>query len=198
MELRKSVPPPRQAAVKKPQVGLIAGKTDFRGLLKAPYVRFSIVRRDDPSKRFFFYIGNKGNQSVVPWGEDTVVEPGYFTLQMEPGPYKITRIAIPVGSTVAEEDLELDFEVIAGKTYYVGTLDIEGTKEKVKFGGVPLIRPGFSYRLAVKDEMDEAVMEMRERLSPDMALMEKRLFTVVSVNDGELPPTDVLRPGTRK
>ncbi|NTV29182.1 MAG: hypothetical protein HGA80_03770 [Candidatus Omnitrophica bacterium] len=188
----------KPVVAKKPQFGLIAGKTDFQGLLKAPYVRFEIVRQDDPADKFFFYIGSKGNQSVVPWGEEKVVEPGYFTLQLAPGVYKILHIAIPVGSTIAEESLELDFEVAAGKVCYVGTLDVEGTKEKVKFGGVPLLRPGFDYRLAVRDEMGEAVTALQNMLPPDMPAVERRLFKIVAVQDGDIPPTDVLKPGIRK
>ena len=182
---------------KPPQPGLIAGKTEFRGLLKAPYVRLLIVKRDDPAKQFFFYVGSKGNQSVVPWGEERSVEPGYFTLELSPGAYKITQIAIPVGSTIADEKMELDFEVLAGKAVYVGTLDVDGTGEKVKFGGVPLIKPGFTYHLVVRDEMDAADV-LRGMLPASMSSIEKRLFNVVSAVDDGLPPTENLKPEIRK
>lgn len=184
--------------VKVPDFGFIAGKTDFRGLLKAPYVRFLIVNRDDPSKKIFFYIGSKGNQSVVPWGEETVVAPGYFILRLPPGAYKVTHIAIPVGSTIAEEGFGLNFDVVAGKAIYVGTLDVDGTQEKIKFGGVPLVRPGFAYRLEIRDEMVEAEGVLRTMLPPETAMVEKRLFRAGLVKEGEIPPTEVLRPGVHK
>jgi hypothetical protein len=192
-DIRKSTP-----VVKKPAAGFIAGKTDFRGLLKTAYVRLTVIRRDDPSRQFFFYVGSKGNQSVVPWGEERSVEPGYFVLEFAPGPYKITQIAIPVGSTMAEEDLELDFEVRPGKAVYVGTLDVDGTKEKVKFGGVPLIRPGFAYRLAIHDDIAEALSGLKAMLPAGIATVDKGLFTVVSAADNGIPPEGVLRPGVRK
>jgi hypothetical protein len=183
---------------KKLQEGFIIGKTDFKGLLKTAYVRLLIVSRDDPASRYYFYVGSKGNQSVVPWGEGKVIDPGYFMLQLPPGPYKMTSIAIPVGSTIAEEGMELDFDVVAGKAFYVGTLDVDGTKEKIKFGGVPLVRPGFVYKLSVVDDFAEAVVGARTLLPDAKMPLVRNIFTVVSATGGDIPSSDLRWPSGKK
>lgn len=195
---KRPVVPKPVIVPKPPQPGFISGMTDFRGLLKAPYVRLLIAKRDDPSQQFFIYFGSKGNQSVVPWGTEKVVEPGYFVIELAPGAYKIIQIAIPVGSTIADEGMELDFDVLPGKAVYVGTLEVDGTKEKVKFGGVPLIRPGFAYHLFVRDEIADALGMLKGMLPESITAVEKRLFTVVSATEDGLPPTEMLKPGVKK
>ncbi len=183
--------------LKKAKFGFIIGKTDFQGLLKAAYVRLSIIKRDEPAQQYYFYVGSKSNQSVVPWGEGKVIEPGYFVLELPPGLYKVTSIAIPVGSTIAEEGMELDFDVIAGKAVYVGSLNVEGTKERIKFGGVPLIRPGFDYKLSVTDDFAEAGVEAH-RLLPDARIpLVKNMFVVVASGNG-IPTSNLLWPNDKK
>lgn len=159
-------------------LAFVFGKTDFSGLLKTPYVRLLVVRRDDPSKQFFFIFGSKANQDVLPWKEGQLIEPGYFYLHLAPGPYRITEIAIPVASTMAEETVSLDFDVRPGVISYVGTLDVNGTKERVKFGGVPLVKPGFEYTLLVRDEFDEALEVLKERYADVRSAFKKELFKV--------------------
>ncbi|MBF0618611.1 MAG: hypothetical protein HQL19_00405 [Candidatus Omnitrophica bacterium] len=156
--------------------GTIFGKTDFKGLLKAAYVRLTIVDRKDPAKQYYFFVGSHANLSVVPWGEGRVIEPGYFGLSLPVGEYKVTTIAIPVGSTKAEETLELDFKVAANVATYVGTLDMDGTKEKVKFGGVPLIRPGFEYVLNILDEWTAAQSTWPSFRTTESPGLQKGLF----------------------
>ncbi|MEI6438087.1 MAG: hypothetical protein WCO69_05000 [Candidatus Omnitrophota bacterium] len=156
--------------------GLVFGKTDFRGLLKAAYARLTIIDSADPSKVYYFYVGSRENQNVLPWGKGEVIEPGYFFLQLPPGKYAVTAVAIPVGSTIAEESLALDMPVSLDRAYYLGTLRIDGIKERAKFGGVPLVRPGFEFTLAVDDEF-EAARKGFEQLSPRHDLsVSKNLF----------------------
>ncbi|MBF0569377.1 MAG: hypothetical protein HQL18_01190 [Candidatus Omnitrophica bacterium] len=157
-------------------VGFVFGKTDFKGLLKAPYVKLTIVRKDDPKSELFFYVGSKANQSVTPWHEGKTIEPGYFYLQLAPGDYEITSIAIPVGSTEAEETVALDFRVTQDKLHYLGTLDVAGTKEKVKLGGVPVMKPGFEYELLIRDEFAEATAQLPPETSARGLRLEKMLF----------------------
>lgn len=168
---------PGEAPIKAPvPKGLVLGKTDFRGLLKTTYVRLTIVPRGQPDLASFFYVGSRANQSLLPWGKGEVIEPGYFTLVLAPGSYIITAIAIPVGSAIAEEPLSLGFDVVAGVVAYVGTLEINGTKERVKFGGVPLVQPGFEYELNVSDDFAGAEKDVVQILSRgDLPLVKKLL-----------------------
>ncbi len=154
------------------------GKTDFKGLLKVSYVRLLVARRDDLSKQYSFIFGSKANQNVLPWKEGRLIEPGYFYWHIPPGAYRITQIAIPVGTTMAEEEVAIDFEVRSGTVSYLGTLDVDGTKERVKFGGVPVMRPGFEYVITVRDEFDEALQVLKKRYADVRSAFKKELFRV--------------------
>ncbi|NLE64921.1 MAG: hypothetical protein GX606_03280 [Elusimicrobia bacterium] len=158
----------------------IFGKTDFRGLLKRAYVRLTIEDRERKGPAFFFIIGSPENQSVVPWKEGKVIEPGYFYLDIPPGEYRITRIAIPVGTTMAEEDVAVALDVPEESAVYVGTLIVDGTGERVKFGGVPVVKPGFEYHLEVLDEMPEAIREPGTPEAIGTLKLAKQLFQVES------------------
>ena len=167
----------------KPRVrpGLVFGKTDFKGILKASFVRLTLVRKDDPEKEYFFYVGAKGNQSVVPWGKGQLIEPGYFYLQLTSGDYEVTEISIPVGSALAEERVALDFTVAPNRISYLGTLDVTGTKERVHFGGVPIVKPGFEYELRINDEFEPARKELEARIPRHKSPVVKELFKVNSI-----------------
>jgi hypothetical protein len=167
----------------KPRIryGLVFGKTDFKGILKASFVRLTLVRKDDPEKEYFFYVGARGNQSVVPWGQGRLIEPGYFYLQLTPGDYEVTEISIPVGSALAEERVSLGFSVTANKINYLGTLDVTGTKERVHFGGVPIVKPGFEYDLRINDEFEPAKKELETRIPRHKSPVVKELFKVNAV-----------------
>jgi hypothetical protein len=161
--------------------GLVFGKTDFKGILKASFVRLTLVKKDDPGKEYFFYVGARGNQSVVPWGKGRSIEPGYFYLQLTPGDYEVTEISIPVGSALAGERVSLSFPVTANKISYLGTLDVTGTKERVHFGGVPIVRPGFEYDLRINDEFEPAKKELETRIPRHRSPVVKELFKVNSI-----------------
>ena len=167
-----------QGAGKPLALGVVFGKTDFSGLLKTAYARLTILDKADPSRIYYFYVGSKNNQNILPWGKGEVIEPGYFSFQLPPGKYAVTAIAIPVGSTIAEEPLALEMQVSADKTYYLGTLKIDGVRERAKFGGVPLVRPGFEYTLAVNDEFEAAVADFERVLPRHDRPVEKNIFLV--------------------
>jgi hypothetical protein len=160
--------------------GRVFGKTEFTGLLKTAYVRLTIIDKSVPEHYIYFYVGSKKNLNILPWGSGAVIEPGYFVLNLKPGAYRIIQLAIPVGTTLAEEDIALDFEVQAGRVFYVGTLSVEGTRERVKFGGVPVLKPGFKYNLAVKDEFRTARQEAPEYLLFSWMNFQKKLLLIVA------------------
>lgn len=165
--------------------GLAFGKTVFSGLLRKAYVRLTIVSRQDPDRSHFFTVGDKNNQSVVPWERGRVIEPGYFYLELPPGMYQVTAIAIPVGSTIAEEPVALDFEIALDRVTYLGTLEVNGTKERVRFGGLPVVRPGFEYEIAVRDEFDEARGDFGGLLPEHTAPLVKKLWQMQSAGQFE-------------
>jgi hypothetical protein len=171
----------RASATPRVRYGLVFGKTDFQGILKASFVRLTIVRKDDPEREYYFYVGAKGNQSVVPWGQGRLIEPGYFYLQLTPGDYEVAEISIPVGSALAEEQVRLDFTVAPNRISYLGTLDVKGTKERVHFGGVPIVKPGFEYELRIDDEFEPAKKELETRIPRHKSPVVKDLFKVNSV-----------------
>lgn len=134
--------------------GVIFAKTEFRGLLETRYVKFMFEDLDDPSHKFQLHIGESSGQQTFPW-EVKSVKPGYFFVELPAGRYKISSVSIPVGSTMATEEMDVSLEVIPDAICYVGTLKMVGTKEKIKLGGVPVIKPGFEYTVEVIDEREE-------------------------------------------
>ena len=118
---------------------------------------------------------------MVPWADGKVIEPGYFYLELPVGAYEITAIAIPVGSTIAEESVALDFEIAPDRVNYLGTLDVNGTKERAKFGGVPVVKPGFEYELALGDDFEAAKKDFEALLPAHKVSVEKGLLQVKSV-----------------
>jgi len=137
--------------------GVIFAKTEFQGLLKARYVRFLFEDLEDPGHKFELHIGETIEQQTLLWTTKTV-KPGYFFVEIPAGRYKIASVTIPVGSTTATEDMDVRVEVLSDAVCYVGTLRMNGTKEKVKLGGLsdlPVIKPGFEYTVEVLDEREE-------------------------------------------
>ncbi len=148
-------PSPTKAAGTERAVGAVFGKTDFRGLVRASYVKLTIQSLLDPETTYELYIGDKARQERFPWVVQTV-RPGYFFLEFPPGDYRIISISIPVGTTQASEETDITFHVEEGEVLYLGTLRVDGVRERVKVGGIPLVKPGFIYRLEVIDEGTEA------------------------------------------
>lgn len=137
------------------QKGVIFGKTVFEGVLKTSYVKLRFEGVDENDYKYDLYIGDKASQASFLW-DVKVVQPGYFFIELPAGAYKIKSIAIPVGSTVAEEVADIDVVVTSASVAYVGTLTAVGTRERIRLGGVPVIRPGFEYQLSVLDHFMEA------------------------------------------
>ena len=141
--------------------GVIFAKTDFSGLLATRYVKFLFTDKEDSKHKFQLHIGETSGQQTVPW-EVKAVRPGYFFVELPTGKYTITSVTIPVGSTTATEDMDVDLEVLADTICYVGTLKMVGTKERIKLGGVPVIKPGFEYTVEVIDEREEGAAAFKQ------------------------------------
>jgi len=137
------------------QKGVIFAKTEFEGLLETRYVKLHFVDINDPSHKFHLHIGGSAEPQTFPWEVTKVVDPGYFFVELPAGQYKISAITIPVGSTMATEQMDVSLEVFPAAICYVGTLKMVGTKERIKLGGVPVIKPGFEYTIDVLDDREE-------------------------------------------
>lgn len=144
--------------------GVIFGKTFFEGLLKTSYVKLRFEALDESGYGYDLYLGDKARQASFLWDVKTI-EPGYFFIELPVGKYKIRSISIPVGSTVAEEPADLDVVVTKDEVTYVGTIQAVGTKERIRLGGVPVIRPGFEYSISVQDDSAEAKALFHERFA---------------------------------
>ncbi len=156
---------PEQDTAKAEDLGHVFAKTVFDGVVKTSYVILTFVDMADTSRTYQLIIGDKERQKDFPWEVQTVGA-GYFFIELPQGEYRISMITIPVGQKKAEEPMDLVFRVDAQETNYLGTLKVVGTKEKVKLGGVPVIKPGFEYQAAVLDEAQEAQAEFKRRF-PD-------------------------------
>lgn len=153
-------PAGQEAEVPEAQKGILFAKSVFEGVLKANYVQLHFKGTGENTHEFDLVIGEKGGQLALPWGAKAV-EPGYFYVELPAGSYKITSIAIPVGSTLAQEAIDIDVIVKPLEITYAGTLKVVGTKEKIKLGGVPVIRPGFEYNAQVIDEREDGLKTFR-------------------------------------
>lgn len=144
------------------QKGVIIGKTDFSGVLKTSYVKLSFEGLGGNTHKFILHIDGEETEKPFPWPAKTV-KPGYFFIELPVGEYKVASVSIPVGTTMAVEETDVRFKVTPNTISYLGTLSVIGTKEKIKLGGVPLIKPGFDYTIAVHDETEEAVRVYNQR-----------------------------------
>jgi len=142
--------------------GIVFAKTDFKGVLGTSYVKLLLENQEVEENKFQLHIGNKAAQNVLLWDVKSV-EPGYFFIELPEGPYKMTSISIPVGTTLATEKIDIEFRVKAGTIVYMGTLQVIGTKEKIKLGGVPVLKPGFEYLAVILDEHEEGIAAFKER-----------------------------------
>lgn len=134
--------------------GVIFAKTNFQGLLETRYVKFLFEDLNDPEHKFQLHIGESSGQQTFPWAVKSV-KPGYFFVELPAGEYMISSVTIPVGSTTATEEMDVKLEVLPDFICYAGTLKMVGTKEKIKLGGVPVIKPGFEFTIEVLDEREE-------------------------------------------
>jgi hypothetical protein len=142
--------------------GVVIAKTDFKGALEKTYVKLFFQDIEKPDNKFELYIGENTAQQAFPW-EAKTVQPGYFYVELPAGKYKISSISVPVGSTQATERIDIDLEVVAEEVTYIGTLQVTGTKEKIKLGGLPVIKPGFEYVAVILNEEEEAVSTFKQK-----------------------------------
>lgn len=155
--------------------GIVFAKTNFQGVLQATYVRLRIEGDGKYTHSFYLDIEGKPEENSL-FGSGKMVKPGYFFIELPAGSYRISSIAIPVGSTLAEEDISISFEVLPNEVVYAGTLQALGTSERVKLGGVPLIKPGFDYKVAVMDERAEGIYAFHKRYPNIPVEIETRLM----------------------
>lgn len=157
--------------------GVIFAKTDFQGVLQATYVRLRIEGEGKYTQSFYLDIEGKPEENSL-FASGKMVKPGYFFIELPAGVYRISSIAIPVGSTLAEEDISIYFEVLPNAVVYIGTLKVVGIGERVKLGGVPVIKPGFDYETAVLDERTEGIYAFHKRYPNIPVEIETRLMRV--------------------
>ncbi len=131
--------------------GVVFAKTDFQGVLNTNDVTFFLEDTEDTAHQFQLHIAPKSPHS------------GYFFIELPAGRYKISSISIPVGSTTATEESHIYFEVTPDTIAYLGTLSLVGLKEKIKLGGVPVIKPGFEYSVQIIDEHDEGILVFQQQ-----------------------------------
>jgi len=165
--------------------GTVFAKTVFDGVVKTSYVQLTIVDFNDPKKEFQLIIGDKARQKNLPWNIQTV-KPGYFFINLPVGHYTINSITIPVGTTLATEPMDVSFDVELDKTIYLGTLRVIGEKERIKLGGVPIIKPGFEYTLQILDERTEAQKEFSSRFPEHGDRIDYQLMEVNAFNNNRL------------
>lgn len=170
----ENVPPPaakesqETKEEKKPlQNGVVFFKADFQGVLQTKFVKVGLSSRKDPLNQLQFYVGQNPSDQKFPKNLKKL-EPGYFSLELSAGEYVFSSIAIPVGTTMAEEELHVLFSVVPETVSYLGTLKVVGTKEKIKLGGVPVIKPGFEYVIEIVDEQEEGIRVFQEKY-PDIS-----------------------------
>jgi len=168
--------------------GTVFAKTVFEGVVKTSYVQLTIVDFIDPNKVFQLIIGDKARQKNLPWNIQTV-KPGYFFITLPVGHYRINSITIPVGTTLATEPMDVSFDVEFDKTIYLGTLKVIGEKERIKLGGVPIIKPGFEYTLQILDERTEAQKEFSRRFPEHGGRIDYQLMEVNAFNNNRLLPS---------
>ncbi len=124
--------------------GIVFGKVNFTGVLNKSYALLSIKSLSDESTRFNLTLGDRKQDESLPW-QITTTEAGYFFMELPEGAYQMTDISIPVSSTLAVEPINILFNARVDAALYIGDLMIEGTKEKINWGGIPVIKPGFEY-----------------------------------------------------
>jgi hypothetical protein len=184
------IPPKHDEAEKKPVVevktGMIFAKTAFEGVVKASYVRLSIVDQTDHQRTYQLVIGDEARQQNFPW-EIQKVQSGYFFIELPVGFYRIQSISIPVGTTVATEPMDIAFHVRPNKAIYIGTLNVVGTKEKIKIGGMPVIKPGFEYTVDLIDERDQAIRELYQRFPKKADKIEVHLMQINQRSNTDSP-----------
>ncbi|HLF17667.1 MAG TPA: hypothetical protein VI749_02090 [Candidatus Omnitrophota bacterium] len=149
------------------KTGVLFAKTNFQGALEKTYVRLLFEDLEVEQNKFNLYIGEKSALQAFPWDAKTV-QPGYFFIELPAGKYRISSLSIPVGSTQATENMDITLEILPEKVVYAGTLVVNGTKEKIKLGGVPVLRPGFIYTALIMNEKEEALTVFRQRY-PDQS-----------------------------
>ena len=127
--------------------------------------------------------------------------PSYFFIELPLGVYAMHWISIPVGTTMADEPMDVVFEVTENRVNYLGTLKVVGIQEQIRLGGIPVIKPGFDYRVRVLDERYAAIKIFHQRYPVEQQPVNVRLMQVKLPNNFErqdtsrmLSPTSPMLP----
>jgi len=192
----KPMEPPKAGEESQPplEIGSVFAKTMFEGVVKTSYVTLTITDTAESRQSYQLIIGDRERQKDFPWEVQTV-GPGYFLVELPAGEYRFSAITIPVGQKTATEPMDVVFQVESEKTAYLGTLKVVGTKEKIKLGGVPVIKPGFEYRIEVLDQTSEAESEFsrrfgKEEISFTVDLMQIRMTDNLSLPESLSQPEE--------
>jgi hypothetical protein len=170
--------------VEKPKTiskGIIFFKTQFEGILDSSYVKLIILDRINPKDMFELYLSDQREGNYLPW-EIKIRKNGYSYLRLPVGKYRIATVSVPVGTTQATEVIDINFDVLPGKVLYLGTLILNGTKEKIRLGGVPIIKPGFEYTVKILDEAGEAESEFRRTFPHNKNGIQNKVMVIISEN----------------
>jgi len=163
-------------------LGRIFAKTVFEGVVRTSYVSLTITDVLHPTREYQLIIGDRERQKNFPWEVQRVGQ-GYFFIELPEGEYRISSITIPVGTKKATEPMDVVFNVETGRAAYGGTIQVVGIRERFRLGGVPLVKPGFEYRLKIFDEMQQAVIEFKQRYPDFKGGVVKRLMQLEMTNN---------------
>lgn len=171
----------KEEVEKAPEIlkGIIFGKTNFEGVLKDRAIRIVVENINNKALRFEFQIQEPSKKQILPWNVRHL-DPGYFFVELPEGQYKISKVSILVGTTLATENINVSLNVVANKVVYLGTLNIDGTKERIKLGGLPVIQPGFEYAAKVVNEHENAMSILNQNFPELKDGVVPQLMAIVS------------------
>jgi hypothetical protein len=146
---------------------LVFGKIIYQSndffLKRTPYVKLHL--KDKLDKEYVFTVGYQQSIFAAPWNLKSF-KSDYFFMELMPGDYKIFSISFPYGqdkSTIITEDISISFSVKQSSVIYLGILKFIIIGDKIKVGGLPLLKPGVNYKLEILNEQQEAVQELKLR-----------------------------------
>jgi hypothetical protein len=174
-------PPKSLSETQKPKTvskGIVFFKTRFEGILDSSYVKLKILDRINPKDMFELYLSDAREGRFLPW-EMKITKNGYSYLRLPVGKYRIATVSVPVGTTQATEVIDINFDVLPNEVLYLGTLILNGTKEKIRLGGVPIIKPGFEYTVEVLNESEEAENEFRRSFPNNKKEIQNKVMKVI-------------------
>lgn len=140
---------------------VVFGKADFQNLkdIGTRITWAQIILEDvmDKRKRYQFFVGNRGLFAMQR------LQPEYFFIELPAGEYKIVSIGTYCGIDIDQPVGNIFFSVEPGSVVYTGTLKLTNIKDKTRFGGLPLMKFGFTYTAEISDEREKAFKELQKK-----------------------------------